>query len=136
MNDVLALDFGLKRIGVALGSTHSGIAFSRDLIPHDDQALRKVFDLIESESVKTLLIGNPLKRDGEAGDIDEDLQHFVSQLRKGTDADIHLVDERYTSKIASQKLHHIDVPERQQRELKDSLAAQIILQQWLDQYSS
>jgi len=132
MTRLLALDFGLKRIGVALGDTDSGIAFPREVLLQSDSLIDEILQMVDQESVSVILIGNPLKRDGQPGDIDEALQAFAQQLQQQFSGEIIFVDERFTSKMATQRLHDIDLSEKQQRGMKDSLAAQIMLQEWLD----
>lgn len=133
MTRILALDFGLKRIGVALGDTDSGIAFPREVLTQSESVTDEILDLAEQESVSLLLLGNPLRRDGSPGGVDAELQAFAEKLRSRFTGEIVFVDERFTSKIATQRLHDIDMSEKHQRGLKDSLAAQIMLQEWLDQ---
>lgn len=129
---VLAIDFGLKRIGLAVGSSEAGIAFPRDVLLNDDQCWVGLKELVDRESIQLALVGMPLKRDGAPGDIDDELQHFLGKLRDLVE-DVQVVDERYTSKMAQSKLREIGMKSKDQRDVLDSTAAQILLQEWLDQ---
>jgi putative Holliday junction resolvase len=129
--NVLALDFGLKRIGVAVGSTLSGIAFPRDVLMNDSNVFVNLSRILSDERIETILVGSPLKRDGAAGDIDVQLQQFLASLREMR-IPVEIVDERYTSKMAQEKLHRIGVKVKDQKDVSDSIAAQVLLQDWLD----
>lgn len=136
MARILALDFGLQRIGVAVGDTDSGIAFPREVLENTSDSLQRLLDMIEKERIDQIVIGNPLKRDGSQGDIQESLTAFCQQLAQQSALPLEFVDERYTSRLATQRLHAFDLSEKQQRGLKDSQAAHIMLQEWLDKHSS
>jgi putative Holliday junction resolvase len=132
--NVLALDFGLKRIGVAVGSTVSGIAFLRDVLPNDSETLQNLQNLLEHEKVGKILVGMPFKRDGSAGDIEASLQVFLESIR-AFEIPLELVDERYTSKMAREKQKDLHLTRSERREPVDSIAAQIFLQEWLDDHA-
>jgi len=129
---ILCIDFGLKRIGVAVGSTDSGLAFARDVLSNDRHLIEHLDALIKLEVVEKILVGLPLKRDRSAGDIDQELQKFALQLKKRFSLPIEMVDERYTSKIAAKKLHAIQMKAKKQKKTLDSVAAQLMLQDWLE----
>lgn len=133
--NVLCLDFGLKRIGVAVGSTESGIAFPRDVLFNDEKLLPKLERLLQEKKIEKVIIGKPLKRDGTVGDIDESLQVFLESL-KLFQVPLELVDERYTSKIAQAKLHRVGMKVKDQKSISDSTAAQVMLQEWLEMNAS
>ena len=129
---ILCIDFGLKRIGLAVGSTESGIAFARDILENDAQLFGHLQELIDRERIQKILVGMPYKKDGSAGDIQDELQHFIEQLKQRFTFPVELIDERYTSKIAAGKLHEIGMKASDQKEILDSVAAQVMLQEWLE----
>ncbi len=128
---LLSLDFGLKRIGVAVGDTNSGIAFPREAIANDDKTLGSLKKLVETEKIEKILLGFPHKLDGSAGDIVDKLRQFSQRLEKVTNAPIEFIDERFTSKIASAKLHSAGIKTKQHKHLQDSVAAAVILEEYL-----
>ena len=130
--NLLCLDFGLKRIGVAVGSTESGIAFARDILSNDGQLFEKLRDCLEAENIEKILVGMPYKRDGSEGDIQDSLQHFIDELKQRFGLPVELIDERYTSKIAAGKLHEVGMKASDQKGILDSVAAQVMLQEWLE----
>jgi putative Holliday junction resolvase len=129
---LLSLDFGLKRIGVAVGSTDSGVAFPREVILNDHRVFENIGDIIAKDHVEKILVGNPLKRDGAPGDIVAKLRQFVQQLKARWKLPIELVDERYTSKIADRKLAAAGISQKAGKQFQDSIAAQVVLQEYLE----
>lgn len=129
---ILCLDFGLKRIGVAIGSTEATIAFPRDTLINDNFVLENLKLIIETENIEKILVGMPYKRDMSVGDIDPELQCFVELLKERFNLPVEMVDERYTSKIAESKLHDVGMKAKDQKSILDSTAAQVMLQEWLD----
>lgn len=127
---VLSLDFGLKRIGVAIADTKAGIAFPRLVILNTKAVFDELVHLIHEEKIDRILVGMPYKRDNSVGDIDEQLQEFVRRLQELLKIPVDLIDERYTTKLAEQKL--ADVKKHVRFKYVDSIAAQIILQEWLE----
>lgn len=139
--NILALDYGLQRIGASIGSTESGIAFTRPAFQNCCGLLDKIQQLLESEEIHHILLGLPLKRDGEPGDIDESLQRFYSQLTDKTNLTIEWSNEQYTSIMADVKIRELQLKRSEREEVrksgeKDSIAAQILLQEWLDEYNT
>ena len=130
--NVLAIDFGLKRIGIAVGSTESGIAFSREVLRNDENLFDRIAGITDLEDVKRIIVGMPFKRDGSVGDIDQELQEFILALEHKTSIPVELADERYTSKIAQSKLRELGVKEKAMKTKIDAMSAQVILQDWLD----
>ena len=128
---ILCIDFGLRRLGIAVGSTDSGIAFARDVLPNDRNLYERLDSLIKIEVIEKILVGMPLKRDRSVGDIDVPLQKFVEQLHQRYGLPVQMIDERYTSKIAAKKLHAVQMKARKQKNILDSVAAQVMLQEWL-----
>lgn len=128
---ILSLDFGLKRIGVAVGFTDTRMAFPRDPVVNDAQSFDRIGAIVTNDSIDTIIVGNPIKRDGTPGDIDEALRQFVAVLRTRFELPVEMFDERYTSKIASQKLRSAGISAKTGKKLQDSIAAQVMLQEWL-----
>jgi putative Holliday junction resolvase len=135
--NVLSIDFGLQRIGLAIGSTESGIAFTRPAVQNCCGVVDTIVSLMEKEEVHHLLLGLPLKRDNAPGDIDDALQGFSHQLSDRTNLTVEWINERYSSKIADVKINDLNLKKSEREEVrksgeKDSIAAQFLLQEWLD----
>ena len=127
---ILALDVGLKRIGIA--GLISGVVLPLDpILRHNrDQAAQDVSKLIESRGAKTLLIGLPEIEDTKAR-----ILHFASLLK--TDAKIIYINEDYSSKESQSYITHLKKKSRQNANKDgrlDSLAACRILERYLLEY--
>jgi len=130
--NILGLDFGLKRIGTAVGSTESGIAFEREVLENDKNIWKNIENIIETDRIEKIIVGMPIKRDASEGKIALKVQEFIEEIVALYDLPIELIDERYTSKIARKKLHELDLDKSKRQKPIDALAAQVILQDYLD----
>ena len=119
---VLAFDFGLKRIGVALGNTLLKTASPLTIIHGESNTSRfgAIESLIREWQPVVLVVGLPLHADGSEHDMTRRCRRFANQLRGRFNISTVLVDERYSSSV-------IHVREGQ---ADDALAASLILQQF------
>ncbi len=130
---LLAFDFGLKRIGVATGQTLTGTTQmlaplpARDGIP-DWLAIEK---LLKEWQPDLLLIGIPLAMDGSDLSVTPNARKFMNRLHGRFGLPVQAVDERATSKEARQQLFEYGGYKTLQHQSVDSLAAELMLQQWL-----
>jgi putative holliday junction resolvase len=132
--NVLALDFGLKRIGTAVGSAEIGIAFGRNILKNNSGLLEELSRMIEDEKINRLVIGNPHRSNVAQVSIIDDIEKFIDLFEeKFPNIPHEFLDERFTSIIATKKLHAVEMKEKDQKHVKDSVVAQIILQEWLEQ---
>lgn len=132
---ILALDYGTKRIGVAVSDATGTLASPRPYIP--TMAFMKIKaalrDLIEKESISQIIIGMPRNMDGSYGPSAELVREFVEKLKTGgITTPIQMIDERLSTVQASRQLHDAGRNTRQQRELVDSASAAVLLQSHLD----
>lgn len=136
--NILAIDFGTQRIGLAVGSTESGIAFTRPALENCCSVMDQLVQVMEQESIHQILLGLPLQKDGEPGSIDDALQAFASKLTQKTNTPIEWVNEQFSSKLADRKLKSLSMAKKKREEARksgarDSMAAQVLLQEWLDE---
>lgn len=132
---ILALDYGTKRIGVALSDATRTLASPQPYIPN--QAFPKIKgiinDWIKRENVTLIVIGLPRNMDGSYGPSAQLVRDFVEKLKAaGVTVPIKPLDERLTTVQASRQLHDAGRNTRQQRELVDSASAAVLLQSYLD----
>ncbi len=128
---LLALDFGGRRIGVAVGDAEIGVANARPFLLNDSDALDNLVELIEREGVEKILIGLPrgFREETEQTDI---VRKFAAELDAKIAIPLEFVDERFTSKIATSNLQTANLNSREQKNLVDSESARIILQEFFD----
>lgn len=132
----LGIDYGTKRIGVAISDQSGMIAFPKEIFSTGEQALRELVELILSEDVQKIIIGKSLDLKGDRNAIMEDIDAFVEELYKLTQVPIELEDERFSSSAvrAFDWTKPIATPRRSDKKNDpiDDRAAAIMLQRYLD----
>jgi putative Holliday junction resolvase len=122
---ILAFDFGLKRIGVAVGNTFLRQAEALSIIhaPTNDGKFAEITKLITSWQPVLCVVGLPMHGDGEANEMTQRCKRFANQLHGRFNVATVLVDERYSSAVLT----------AQRGEYIDDDAAALILQQYFDE---
>lgn len=132
---VLAFDFGLKRIGVAVGDVTVGVAHPLETLhgESNEQKFGAIAALIQEWQPGALVVGLPLHLDGAEHEMTLRCRKFSRQLEGRFSLPVVLVDERLTSESASQELREMGIGGRKQKAMLDQVAAQLILQTYLDE---
>lgn len=127
---VLAFDFGTRKIGVALGNTITGTARALDTLREESNAARyaAIGVLVDAWQPIVLVAGRPLHADGTAHATTALADKFARELARRFRLPVEQVDERYTTQLAEIERSG---PGKRGAD-RDALAAQIILQAWLD----
>jgi putative Holliday junction resolvase len=135
---VLALDYGDRFIGVAVGEPAVGVA--HPLVTIDERAAEPRFAaiaaLLEEWTPALLVVGLPLSLDGEAHALTKRARGFARRLEARFALPVALVDERLSSADARERLRAIGRGGRQHKNLTHPVAAQVILQDWLDSHAA
>jgi len=131
---ILGLDYGEKRIGVALsdelGFTAQGLTVvQRKNRKSDLEALRRI---IEEYSVDRIVVGDPVRMDGTRGIQSEKVDRFVRILEEAFGLPVALQDEMMTTKEAEEILRNAGAGIRKRKAVVDKLAAALILRAHLD----
>ena len=136
MNDkiLIAFDFGMKRIGVAIGQTITKTARPLDTLQAkeglpDAIALKKI---IQKWRPDALVVGIPLNMDGTDQPITQRAKQFASWLKEHYQLPVHEIDERLTTKDARERLFTEGGYKALQDGQVDRVAAQLILQNWFE----
>jgi putative Holliday junction resolvase len=118
---ILAFDFGEKRIGVAVGNTITKTAEPLKVVQekNQDEKFKAIEQLIAEWQPQSLVVGLPTHPDGTEHEMTRKAKHFGNQLKGRFQKQVILVDERYTSAMVDGG--------------NDALAAQLILQQYLEE---
>lgn len=118
---ILSFDFGEKRIGVAVGNTITKTAEALKIIQekNQDEKFKAIERLIQEWQPQLLVVGLPTHPDGAEHEMTQKAKRFGNQLHGRFQKEVVWVDERYTS---------VSV-----KDGNDALAAQLILQQYLDE---
>ena len=125
---VFGFDFGIKRIGIAMGNTLTGQAQPLAVVNAIDNAarFRQIGELIEQWRPAQLVVGEPRHPDGAEHEMTLRCRRFANQLRGRFNLPVQLVDERYSSAVIPAK----------RGEIIDAKAAAIILQQYFDEHAN
>jgi putative Holliday junction resolvase len=135
MARLLALDYGTKRVGVAVTDELQIIASGLCTVrAHDCMDFLKEY--ISKEKVDAIIMGMPKNLQDQKTDATPYVKGFAKQLRKQfPEMEIHLIDERFTSKMAFQSMIDSGLKKkaRQNKALVDEVSATIILQSFMEQ---
>jgi putative Holliday junction resolvase len=131
---ILAIDYGRRRIGLAISDPEGKIATPLTTLILDDlsRLLNEIKTIIREEDVKKVIIGNPVRDDGKSSELADEISGFSKRLADETGLDIELVDEYYSSKLAEKKFHETGRKIKSNKNKIDRLAAARMLQEYLD----
>jgi putative Holliday junction resolvase len=131
----LGIDFGERRVGLAISDSGGAISTPLSTLERtsDRQVIDRIRDIVEDEEIGALVVGEPRLLDGSVGEAAERVQGFARKLGRATGLAVHLIDEALSSHEAEARLRAAGVPPKRRRGKIDALAAQILLQDWLDQ---
>lgn len=135
MGRIAAVDFGLKRIGVALSDETKLIARSLGNVLAEKQSSKsaqKLLDFLSSYEIERIIVGNPLLLSGKKGLLADEAHHFCDELKKLTDIPIQLWDERLSTKQAQRTLKEGQMSRKKRAQIVDGLSAVILLQSFLE----
>lgn len=132
---ILAIDYGLKRIGLALSDPLKIFAYPYKTLENNSNLWTIILDEIALNNVSEILLGYPLKESGERSQSTEFVEKFYKELKTRTNLPVKLWDERYSSEMAKSRILQ-SVPSKKKRRdkgLVDRNAASVILQEYLDE---
>ncbi len=132
---ILGFDFGLRRIGIAVGQTATHTASSLETVGHGREPdWIAITRLVKEWKPATLLVGLPLGPDGEETDMSKAARRFGAALQKRFSLQVAYADERLSSRAAEDRFVEMRASGRARRKdakQLDAMAAQIILENWL-----
>jgi putative holliday junction resolvase len=135
---ILAIDYGRKRIGLAISDelqlTAQPLLVMKRVNRRDD--LRRLRDICRKQGVARILVGHPLHITGEAGEMAEEAARFAARLRKELGIEVDLVDERLTSWEAAQMTAETGSAAHRKASSLDDVAAAIFLREYLERRRS
>ena len=131
----LGLDLGSRTLGIAVSDPLGKFAFSYGVLHHNEEYDRLVNDIenIVSElSIEAIVLGFPKNMNNTVGPKGELSLSFQKKLEETLSLPVYLQDERLTTKTATDVLIKGNVSRKERKKVVDSVAAQIILQSFLD----
>lgn len=131
----LALDFGERRIGLAVSDPDGRVALPLFTIErtNDRDAVRLIAEIIDFEQAEALVVGDPVNVDGSRGDASERVHRFAAKLAEATGLEPRYVVETLTTVAARERLEAAGVDVRRHPERLDATAAQILLEEVLQE---
>lgn len=134
MARIAAIDFGLKRIGIAMSDINRKIALPVDVVEGGKKALQNIRAKLPLKEIDLILVGLPLEMSGKKGPMAEMAENFAKMLHDALEIQVELVDERLTSKGAEVKLKEISLNRKSRNAKVDMMAATLLLQTYLEHH--
>jgi putative Holliday junction resolvase len=130
----LGIDHGDARIGVAIADDLGMLAHPLETIHVKEVAdpVARIAEIVARDRIEIIVLGLPRNMDGSHGPAAEKVQAFAERLRGACGCEVKLWDERLSSVAAQRALHEAGRKVKDSREIIDQVAAQMILQGWLD----
>ncbi len=133
MQRILGIDHGEARVGLALSDELGMFAHPLEtIVVKKIEPARRIGEIVKREKVALLVLGMPRNMDGSYGPAAEKVKAFAEILKQRTGLEIKFWDERMTSLAAQRVLHDVGRKVKDGRKVIDQVAAQIILQSYLD----
>ncbi len=135
---VMALDFGLRRIGVAVCDELHILVSTRPVLENTPEVLARLDKLVERERCDALVIGVPRHHDGRSTPIIQAAEAFIEQVRGAVSIPVYEVDEAFSTQQARQRMigSGMKMKRRRQQGVKDQFAAAVILEALLEEVRS
>ncbi len=127
---ILGIDFGTKTIGLAIHVC--GVTMPFKNIENTTNVFKVLQDIIEDEWINLIVLGLPLNASGTESDRTRLVKSFYEELKKHTDVEIILSDERYSTKQCVEQLKNDSYKASQIKKIKDMNAACIILDSFIE----
>ena len=133
MPRILAVDWGERRIGLAISDPEGIIATGIDTIQvkDPDGAVHRVAEIVRQREAERVVVGLPLLMSGERGDAAESAQRFADALAARTGLPVDTYDERLTSALSERRLREVGVRTGHHRARVDQGAAVALLESYL-----
>ncbi len=134
MSCYIGIDVGNSRIGIAISDEDKKIAFPLAVVHRENNSFgfKKMKKLLEGREIKAFVVGLPLKSDGKLSKNCKNIFNYVEYLKDFFHIDVITWDERYTTVIAENTLLSANTRRDKRKRVIDKIAAQIILQSYLD----
>ena len=134
MKRSLGIDHGEARIGLAIADDLGMLAHPLETIhlKETPDPVARIAAIVVRDKIEIIILGMPRNMDGSYGPAAEKVRAFAEKLRAACGCEVKLWDERLTSVAAQRALHEAGRNVKDSRKVIDQVAAQLILQGWLD----
>lgn len=124
----MGIDFGSKKIGIAITDDGGNMAFPHEVVPNNDQFVKYVEKLVSDKGIKEIVIGHSLNNDGEPNKIHAAVEDFMMDITLSLGIPVHLEPEQYSTQQA--------IHEQGRTSLTDASAAALILDSFITKNKS
>ena len=134
MSKIIAIDYGIKRIGVAISDESRVLAFGLDTVSVSE-IIPFLTQIVNKEHIDVFVIGKPLQKDNSQSEIENEILRFIKKLKLiFPQIVIERYDERFTSLIAKKTIIEsgLNKKKRADKKLVDKISATLILQSFLE----
>jgi len=130
---ILAIDYGTKRVGIALTDPLKIIASPFATFDNDKLLIDKIVTLVKEKEVEKIIVGYPINGDGTKTILSDTIEQFSKKIELLTSVMVELYDERYSSLIAGERIIQsvTKKSKRRDKSLVDKFAAAVILEEYL-----
>ena len=138
MGRIASIDFGLKRIGLAVSDEGKIIATAQGMVLAERSSaltIKRVLEALSSFELEMIVVGLPLHLNGKTGFLADEVLHFVGLLEKVAPCPVVTFDERFSTAQAERTLREGNMSRKKRSKVIDSLSAVIVLQNYLDSIS-
>lgn len=132
MGRVAAIDFGMKRIGLAVSDKGRKIALPVSVVEGGKKALQNIRAALPLKEIDLIIVGLPLEMSGKKGEMAQKVEEFAKMLHEALEIPVQLIDERLSSKGAEVRLKEISLNRKSRSEKIDMVAALLLLQTFLE----
>lgn len=131
---VLSIDYGTKRVGIAISDPMRIIAQGVTTLGNDETLIEELSTLARQQEVSRIVIGMPYSDDGGKGAKAMEVERFIERLKTAIDLPIDTWDESYSSVNAHRVFVQTGMKKKKRQEKKrvDEMAARLMLQEYLD----
>jgi len=131
---ILALDIGRRKIGIAISDTLGIIAQPFETLIRKEKKtdFERLKEIVRNMRVSKIVVGLPLNMNGTAGPKAKEAYNLVERLKEEIEVPVQLWDERLSTLEANRILLQADMSRRKRKRLDDKIAAQLILQSYLN----
>ena len=132
MKPLLGIDFGRARIGLAISDELRFLAHPLETVPANKDSIKRIGKIVEDRKIDKVVVGIPRQMSGEIGETAKAALEFADKLRSQISCPVETWDERLTTAGAERALREAGKKTRKTRHIVDQVAAQMILQSYLD----
>jgi putative Holliday junction resolvase len=134
MDKILGLDYGDRRIGIAVSDIFGWTAQGLDVIDRkrEGNEMKRIEEIIQANEIGEIVLGLPKNMNGTIGPRGEICMAFAQTLQETFNLPVHLWDERLTTVSAERTLIEADMSRKKRKQVVDKMAATLILQNYLD----